>query len=379
MTPACVDDYRLLAKQRLPRVMFDYIDGGSYAEATLRRNVADFETIALRQRVLRDVSTISLATELFGQQMAMPLALAPVGMAGMYARRGEVQAMKAARAAGLPMCLSTVSVCDLEEVVRDGGAPPWFQLYMIKDRGYMAALLQKAADLGSPVLVFTVDLPVPGARYRDYRTGLFGSAGPFTGLKRVWDGLTHPDWLVDVQLRGGPHSFGNLSAAIPDAKGIMEFWPWVTRNFDPTLTWQDLDWVRQHWKGPIVLKGVLDPDDAKQAVACGMDGLVVSNHGGRQLDGVLSGVAALPPIVEAVGDDLTVLMDGGIRSGLDVVKALALGAKGVLIGRAWAWALGARGEAGVAHMLSVIRQEMMMAMALTGCTDVRTAGPHLLA
>jgi len=379
VTPACIDDYRQLAQKRLPRVMFDYIDGGSYAEATLRRNVADFETIALRQRVLRDVSTISLATELFGQSMAMPVALAPIGMAGMYARRGEVQAMKAARAAGLPMCLSTVSVCDLEEVTRDGGAPPWFQLYMIRDRGYMAALLQKAADLGSPVLVFTVDLPVPGARYRDYRTGLFGNAGPFTGLKRAWDGLTHPDWLVDVQLRGGPPSFGNIAAAIPDARGIMEFWPWVTRNFDPTLTWQDLDWVRQHWKGPIVLKGVLDPEDAKQAVACGVDGLVVSNHGGRQLDGVLSGVAALPPIVQAVGDDLTVLVDGGIRSGLDVVKALALGARGVLIGRAWAWALGARGEAGVAHMLSVIRQEMMMAMALTGCTDVRTAGPHLLA
>jgi len=379
MTPASVDDYRDLARRRLPRVMFDYIDGGSYGEVTLGRNVADFEAIALRQRVLKDVSSISLQTSLFGQDMAMPVVLAPIGMAGMYASRGEVQAMRAAKAAGVPMCLSTVSVCGLEEVARDGGAPPWFQLYMIRDRGYMAELLARAAGLGAPVLVFTVDLPLPGARYRDYRTGLFGGGGGATSLKRALDGLSHPDWLADLYLRGRPHSFGNIAAAIPEAKGIMEFWPWVTRNFDPTLTWKDLEWVRSHWKGPIVLKGVLDPEDAREAARHGVDGLVVSNHGGRQLDGVLSGARALPPIADAVGDDLTLMVDGGIRSGLDVVKALALGAKGVMIGRAWAWALGARGEAGVAHVLSVIRQEMMTAMALTGCTDVKAASPDLLA
>lgn len=379
MIAACVADYRELARRRLPRVLFDYIDGGSYGEVTLRRNVEDFEAIALRQRVLRDVSTISLATEWFGQPLTMPVALAPVGMAGMYARRGEAQAARAAHAAGVPMILSSVSVCDLSEVKAATGEAPWFQLYMIKDRAYMADLLARAAALGVKVLVFTVDLPVPGARYRDYRTGLFGGNAAATFLKRGLDGALHPDWVQDVWLRGRPHSFGNIAAAIPDARGIMEFWPWVTRNFDPTLTWADLEWVRQHWKGPIVLKGVLDPEDAREAVRHGVDGIVVSNHGGRQLDGVLSGARALPAIAEAVGDETTVLMDGGVRSGLDVVKALALGAKGVLIGRAWAWALGARGEAGVAHVLAVLRQEMMMAMALTGCTDVRAADAGLLA
>ena len=267
----------------------------------------------------------------------------------------------------------------LAEVTAGAGAAPWFQLYMIRDRAYMADLLARAAALGSQVLVFTVDLPVPGARYRDYRSGLFGGNAAATFLKRGIDGALHPDWVQDVWLRGRPHSFGNIAAAIPDAKGIMEFWPWVTANFDPTLTWKDLAWVRQHWKGPIVLKGVLDPEDAREAVKHGVDGIVVSNHGGRQLDGVLSGARALPAIAEAVGDRTTLLMDGGVRSGLDVVKALALGAKGVLIGRAWAWALGARGEAGVAHVLAVLRQEMLMAMALTGCTDVADADESLLA
>lgn len=379
MIPATAADYRELARRRAPKVLFEYLDGGSYAEETLRRNVEDFQAIALRQRVLNDVSKLSMATELFGQQLSMPLLLAPVGMAGMYARRGEVQAARAAKAAGVNAVLSTVSVCDLGEVTKGAGVAPWFQLYMIKDRGYMAALLQKAAELGSPVLVFTVDLPVPGARYRDVRTGLSGGGGAKTAVSRVIDGLMHPGWLLDVQLGGKPHTFGNLVEAIPDAKGIMEFWPWVGANFDPSLTWKDLDWIRSHWKGPIVLKGVLDAEDAKMAADSGLEGLVVSNHGGRQLDGVLSGIRALPAIADAVGDRMTVLMDGGVRSGLDVLKALSLGAKGVLIGRAWAWALAARGEAGVAHVLQVMRQELAVAMALTGCTDLTKASRELLA
>ncbi|MFZ5670403.1 MAG: L-lactate dehydrogenase [Pseudomonadota bacterium] len=379
MTPACVTDYRELARRRLPRVLFDYLDGGSYAEATLRRNVDDFEALALRQRVMRDVSSISLETELFGQTLAMPVVLSPIGMGGMYARRGEVQAMKAAKAAGLNMCLSSLSICDVEEVARDGGQAPWFQLYMIKDRGYIRELLQRVAELGCPVVAFTVDLPVPGARYRDVRSGLFGARSAMTPLARAWDGITHPGWLFDVQLGGGPHTFGNLAPAIPEARGVMEFWPWVVRNFDPSLTWKDLDWIRDNWKGPLVIKGVLDAEDAREARRVGADGLIVSNHGGRQLDGVLSGVRALPAIADAVGEEMTVLMDGGVRSGLDVVKALALGAKGCFIGRAWAWALAARGQAGVGHVLQIMRQEMMMAMALTGCTDVRAAGRELLA
>lgn len=379
MTPASVSDYRELARRRLPRLLFDYIDGGSYAEETLKRNVEDFEAIALRQRVLRDVSRISLKTELFGQEMSMPVALGPVGMAGMYARRGEVQAAKAAKGAGVPFTLSTVGICDLAEVVGGAGVAPWFQLYMIKDRGYMQALLETARDLGCPVLVFTVDLPVMGSRYRDVRSGLSSQSTLRTRLRTALDGIAHPGWLMDVQMGGKPHVFGNLTKALPDARTMAEFGPWVTRNFDPSLTWQDLDWVRQHWAGPIVIKGVLDPQDAKEAAKACVEGIIVSNHGGRQLDGVLSGVRALPPIVDAVGDELTVLMDGGVRSGLDVVKALALGAKGVMLGRGWAWALGGAGQAGVAHVLQIIRQEMHVAMMLTGCTDVREAGRSLLA
>lgn len=379
MKPANVNDYRELARRRIPKVLFDYVDGGSYAEATLARNVADFETLALRQRVLRDVSSIKLETELFGQKLDMPVVLSPIGMAGMYARRGEVQAGRAAKAAGINMCLSSLSICDAEEVAKGVGQAPWYQLYIIKDRGYMKALLEKIGELGCPVLAFTVDLPMPGMRYRDVRSGLFGGGGWATPFKRAWDGVTHPDWLFDVMVNGHPHKFGNLAPAIPEAKGVMEFWPWVTANFDPTLTWKDIDWIRQHWKGPLVIKGILDAEDAREAVKSGAEGIVVSNHGGRQLDGVMSGVKALPGIADAVGDDLSVIMDGGVRSGLDVVKAMALGAKACFIGRAWAYAVAARGEAGVAHVLQILRQEMIMAMALTGCTDVKDAGRHLLA
>jgi L-lactate dehydrogenase (cytochrome) len=376
VTPACVADYREAARRRLPRVLFDYIDGGSYGETTLAANTGDLAALTLRQRVLRDVSKLSMGTEVFGQTLAMPVVLAPVGLGGMYARRGETQAARAAKGAGVPFSLSTVALAGIEEVARAATAP-WFQLYMIKDRGYMAELLAVARQAVCPVLLFTVDLPIPGARYKDARNGMI-AATTRAKIRQALDGLAHPAWLWDVQVNGGPHTLGNLTAAAADLKGLNQYWSWIGRNFDPSVTWKDIEWVRDRWPGPLVLKGVLDAEDARDARRCGVEGVVVSNHGGRQLDGAPSSIAALPAVVEAVGQDLTVMMDGGVRSGLDVLKALALGAKACLVGRAWAYALGAGGEAGVASMLAILRQELRMAMSLTGCIDVKDAGRSLL-
>ena len=376
MIAASVSDYREAARRRLPKVLFDYIDGGSYAEATLAANTGDLNALTLRQRVRRDVSKLNMATEVFGQKLSMPVVLSPIGLGGMYARRGEIQAARAAKAAGVPFSLSAMGVCTIDEVTA-AVAPPWFQLYMIRDRGYMAEVLARASAAACPVLLFTVDLPMPGARYRDTRNGMIATT-PAQRFNQALDGLAHPDWLWDVHLNGRPHTIGNFAGVSPDLKTIADFWTWVGRNFDPSVTWKDIEWVRERWKGPIVLKGILDIEDARESVRCGVDGIVVSNHGGRQLDGVSSSIQALPAIAQAVGSDLTVLMDGGVRSGLDVLKAVASGARACLIGRAWAWALGARGEAGVAHMLQILRGELRMAMALTGCTDVNAAGRDLL-
>jgi len=375
--PANVADYREAARRRLPHVLFEYVDGAAYAEQTLRANTADFQALKLRQRVLVDVSKLGLKTEILGVEFSMPLLLGPIGMAGMYARRGECQAAAAAKAAGIPFCLSSLTICDVDEVAKV--EPPWFQLYMLKDRGFMAEYIARAQAAKCPVMLFTVDLPVPGTRYRDVRTGLSGPPQAFQPLRRAWDGITHPGWLWDVQINGGPHSFGNIAAAVPEAKGLGDFWGWIGRNFDASITWADIDWIRQQWKGPFVLKGILDAEDARQATRIGVDGIIVSNHGGRQLDGASSTIAALPPIADAIGGEIPVLLDGGVRSGLDVVKALASGADACLIGRAWAWALGATGEKGVAHVISVMRSEMLTALALTGCPDVREAGRELLA
>jgi L-lactate dehydrogenase (cytochrome) len=373
---ASVADYRDAARRRLPNVLFNYIDGGSYAEATLAANVADLADLTLRQRVLKDVSRLSTSTELFGQSLSLPMVLAPIGLAGMYARRGEAQAARAAKAAGVPFCLSTMGLCAVEEVA--AVTPPWFQLYMIRDRGFMSDLLTRVRAAGCPVLVLTVDLPIAGARYRDVRTGLMGGARR-DQIGRVLDGVAHPGWLWDVQLNGGPHILGNIAGAGNGVRSLGDFWTWIGDNFDPSVTWNDIAWVRERWEGPIVVKGVLDAEDALAARSTGVEGIVVSNHGGRQLDSVPSGVSALPAVVGAVGSDLTVLMDGGVRSGLDLLKILALGARGCLIGRAWAWALGARGEAGVSEVMEIMRRELLVAMSLTGCTDVRTAGRDLLA
>jgi len=370
MKAASVLDYRELARRRLPRFLFDYIDGGSYAEVTLRGNVAELERIALRQRVLRDVSAIDLSVELFGQRLAMPVALAPVGLAGLAARRGEVQAARAAEAAGIPFCLSTVSACPLAEVKRGVTKPFWFQLYMIRDRGFMRDLLAAAKAAQCSALIFTVDMPVPGSRYRDIRSGLAGAPGSLGDLRRFFQALVRPGWAWDVGLNGRPHVLGNVAPVLEGNTGLEDFFAWMRANFDPTVTWKDLEWVRANWDGPLILKGILDPDDAKSVAELGADGLIVSNHGGRQLDGALPTALALPPIADAVADRLTVLADGGVRSGLDVVRLLALGAKGVLLGRAWAYALGGGGQAGVAHMLRLIEAEMRVAMALTGFTSV---------
>ena len=379
MRAASVSDFRELARRRLPHIFFEYIDGGSYAEVTLGRNVSDIEAIALRQRVMRDMSELDLSVTSLGQRFEMPVGLAPVGMSGMYARRGETQAARAAQAAGVPFCLSAMGVCDAAEVAAAAGTPPWFQLYMVKDRGFMKALLERVKALGCPVLMFTVDLPVPGSRYRDLRSGFSGGAGVGHTVRRALDGLAHPDWMWDVWANGRPHTMGSMAGAVPGARGsVNDLMGWIARNFDRSVTWADIDWVRQVWDGPIVIKGVLDVEDAKSVVKAGAQGLVVSNHGGRQLDGVRSTISALPAIAQAVGSDLEVFMDGGVRSGLDVLKALALGARACFVGRAWAYALGAGGEAQVARMLGILKAELGVAMVLTGCNRAADAGRELL-
>jgi len=368
---ASISDYRELARRWLPPFLFEYIDGGSYAEVTLRRNLADLEAIALRQRVLAGVSEIDPSSELFGQKVALPVALAPIGLAGMNARRGEVQAVRAAEAANIPFCLSTVSACPLDEVAAATRRPFWFQLYMIRDRGFMRELLERARALGCSALVFTVDMPVPGSRYRDYRSGLAGAPGLAGSLRRAWQAALHPRWAWDVGLNGRPHQLGNVAPVLGTKTGLEDFFAWMRNNFDPAVSWRDLDFIRETWDGPLIIKGILDAEDAREAARIGADGIVVSNHGGRQLDGVPSTARALPSIADVVGDQLTVLVDGGVRSGLDVVRMLALGAKGVLLGRAWAYALAAGGQAGVTHMLQIIEAEMRVAMILIGAGRIR--------
>jgi len=371
LAPATVRDYRELARRRLPRQLFDYIDGGAYEESTLRANLADLERLLLRQVVMRDVSVRDASVEVLGQQLAMPVILAPVGLGGMMARRAEVQAARAAQAAGVPFVESTVSICSIEEVARATSVPPWFQLYVMRDRGYAQELMARAEAVGSPVLALTVDLAVVGARHRDTRNAVVGRVPAWAKALRALDLISHPRWVVDVALRGQPLTFGNLEKAVPDARSPAAFRHWVDSQFDPSVTWEDVAWVRERWSGRLVVKGVLDAEDARRAVEVGVDGIVVSNHGGRQLDAVPSTARALPEVADAVGGQVEVLADGGVRTGLDVVKMLALGASAVLLGRAWAWAVAARGEAGVRHVLKVIKADLDVALALTGHTSVR--------
>ena len=360
-------DYRLAAKRRLPPFLFHYIDGGAYDEHTLARNVADLRDLALRQRVLKEAGEVDLSARLFGEDVSLPVALAPVGLTGMYARRGEVQAARAAASRGVPFTLSSVSVCPIEEVQPAMTRPMWFQLYVLRDRGFMKNALERAWAAGVRTLVFTVDMPVPGARYRDRHSGM---SGPFAAWRRVLQAVTRPRWAWDVGLRGRPHDLGNVSAYLGHRIHLEDYIGWLGENFDPSIGWRDLEWIREYWKGSMVLKGILDPEDAREAVRFGADGIVVSNHGGRQLDGVLSSARALPAIADAVQGDLTILADSGVRSGLDVVRLLAQGADGVLLGRAFVYALAAAGEQGVAHVLDLIASEMRVAMTLTGARAI---------
>lgn len=376
MRIASATDFREVARRRLPPFLFHYVDGAANAETTLRRNVDDLAELALRQRVLNDVSQVRLSATLFGQEYRLPVGLGPIGLGGMLARRGEVQAVRAAAAKNIPMCLSTVSLCPLAEVAAATDTPPWFQLYVIRDREFMRSLIAEAKRVGCGALVFTVDMPTPGARYRDIHSGM---SGPNARWRRMAQAVTHPRWAWDVGLLGRPHNLGNIAPVLGKSSGMEDYIGWMARNFDPTISWRDLGWIRDQWDGPLIIKGILDPDDAMEAVALQADGIIVSNHGGRQLDGVLSTARALPGIADRVGDALTVLADGGVRSGLDVVRLLALGAKGVLLGRAWAFALAAAGEGGVLRLLDIIEAEMRVAMMLTGSTDVAKLDRSILA
>ncbi|WP_462181490.1 FMN-dependent L-lactate dehydrogenase LldD [Klebsiella variicola] len=366
MIVSAPSDYREAARRRLPSFLFDYIDGGAVAENTMNANATELASVALRQRVLCGAGEPTLATTILDASWAMPVALGPVGATGMYARRGEVQAARAASHAGIPYTLSTVSVCSIEEVASQASGALWSQLYVLKDRGYMRNALERAWAAGMKTLVFTVDMPIPGSRYRDNRSGM---SGPHATLRQYLQACTHPRWAMSVGLAGRPLSFGNIEAYTGHKMTMDDYMGFISNNFDPSIAWHDLEWIRDSWQGKLIIKGILDADDARNAVRLGADGIVVSNHGGRQLDGAIPTARALPRVVDAVGDDLTVLADSGVRSGVDVIRLLALGAKGVLLGRAYIYALAAAGEAGVAHLLRLFAEDMKVTMTLTGATS----------
>ncbi|WP_314971808.1 FMN-dependent L-lactate dehydrogenase LldD [Comamonas testosteroni] len=368
-------DYRAAAQKRLPPFLFHYLDGGAYAEKTLARNVDDLADVALRQRVLKDMSQLDTSIELFGEKFSIPVALAPVGLTGMFARRGEVQAAMAADKKGIPFTMSSVSVCPIEEVAPRLGRPMWFQLYVLKDRGFMKNALERAQAAGVSTLVFTVDMPVPGARYRDAHSGM---SGPNAAMRRYLQAVTHPHWALDVGLMGRPHTLGNISTYKGQNVSLEDYMGYLGANFDPSISWSDLEWIRYFWKGPMLIKGILDPEDARDAVRFGADGIIVSNHGGRQLDGVLSSARALPAIADAVKGQIKILADSGVRNGLDIVRLLALGADCTMIGRAFVYALAAEGEAGVSNLLNLLEKEMRVAMTLTSVKKVSEITGDLL-
>ena len=361
-------DLRELARRRVPRAFFEYADRGSYDELTLRANRSALEAIRLRQRVMVDVAQRNLATTLLGEPVALPLALAPVGLTGLQRGGGEILAARAARDAGVPFCLSTMSICSIEQVRAALGTPFWFQLYVMRDRGFTQSLIERARAAQCSALMLTVDLQIQGQRHREHKNGL--AVPPKLTWRNGLDILRKPAWAFSV-LRGPSRSFGNLSGRVKQAQGLTTLAQWIAQQFDPSLSWRDVEWIRSLWPGKLIVKGILDPGDARTAASVGADAIVVSNHGGRQLDGAPATIHALPRVVDAVGNASEVWFDGGILSGQSLLKALALGARAGLIGKAYTYGLGARGEAGVRQAIEFIRKELDVSLALTGQTDVR--------
>jgi L-lactate dehydrogenase (cytochrome) len=371
----CIEDLRQRARRRVPRVLLGYLESGSYAEETLRGNRADLEKIKLRQRVLVDVSKLDTSTTLVGEPAALPIALAPVGIGGLQYGNGEIHACRAAQAAGIPYTLGTMSICSIEDVASAVAKPFWFQLYVMKDRGFAKSLMQRALAAKCSALVLTVDLQVLGQRHADIRNGL--SVPLSLKLGNLLNMASKPRWAYGV-LRGKRRTFGNLDGHLKGKEGVRAVAEWVRHQFDPTLNWKDIEWIRSIWPGKLIIKGILDPEDARLAEKCGASAIVVSNHGGRQLDGAPSTITMLPRICDALKSGIDVLMDGGIRSGQDVMRALALGAKGCLVGRAYIYGLAAGGEAGVATAIELIRRELDVTMALTGTRNIAAIDRNVL-
>jgi L-lactate dehydrogenase (cytochrome) len=370
-----IDDLRQLARRKIPKAIFDYADGGSYDERTIRRNAADLDAMSFRQRVMVDVSKISLATTLLGAPVSMPLAIGPTGLAGLFHADGEILGARAAAACGIPFCLSTMSICSIEDVRAATNEPFWFQQYLMKDRGFNQELIDRAAAARCSALMLTLDLQVIGERRRDPRNGL--TIPPQLTLRNAWDVASKPTWAMQV-LFGKRRTFGNLVGRIGGSSGINTLAEWIATQFDASANWRDVEWVRSRWPGKLILKGVLDAEDARLAAAAGADAIVVSNHGGRQLDGAPSSISVLSEIVEAVAGCCEVMFDSGVRSGQDIAKALALGARGALIGKAFLYALSAAGEAGVTKALDIMRNELRVTLALTGTASIDAVGPHIL-
>jgi L-lactate dehydrogenase (cytochrome) len=372
----CIEDLRQVARRRVPRAFFDYAEAGSYSQETLHANRADLERIKLRQRVLVDVSQRNLTTTIIGEKAALPLALAPIGLCGMQHGDGEILACRAAQAAGIPFTLSTMSICSIEDVAEATGKPFWFQLYVMRDRGFIKSLIERAAAAKCSALVLTVDLQVLGQRHCDIRNGM--TVPPEIRLGNLIDIATKPAWALSV-LKGKRKTFGNLAGHVKGMENVNSLAQWTANQFDPALSWKDVEWVRSVWPGKLIVKGILDVEDAKTAAKTGAAALIVSNHGGRQLDGAPSSITALPKIADAVGSEIEVMFDGGVRTGQDVVRALAHGARACMIGRSYVYGLGAYGEAGVTKAIEVLGKELDVTMALCGVKDVRDIDRRVIA